>query len=194
MTSGRVPRPDVTPIQRLSPSAVPPRRHGSEDRAEIERAMRATKRSWKTLESRIKKLQANGKLPSGVIPPGAESADTKEGKGGKEGKGAGKEGKGSGKEGKGAGKEAKGTGGGTAIFAPKLVVKGKPGGAGGAGSKGGNKKRQREKERGKEEEGAASGAPKPMLEKMGKASARGLKGKFIEIFWDGECEWFEAEV
>ena len=27
-----------------------------------------------------------------------------------------------------------------------------------------------------------------------KAQARALKGKFIEVFWDGEAEWFEAEV
>ena len=31
-------------------------------------------------------------------------------------------------------------------------------------------------------------------EKLTKVQAKGLVGKYIEIFWDGEAEWFEAEV
>ena len=36
--------------------------------------------------------------------------------------------------------------------------------------------------------------PQPSLEKMGKGVAKQLKGKYIEIYWDGEAMWFEAEV
>jgi hypothetical protein len=48
-------------------------------------------------------------------------------------------------------------------------------------------------------EGEASSAAvptgaKPMLEKMPKPQAHALKGKYVEIFWDGEAAWFEAEV
>ena len=35
---------------------------------------------------------------------------------------------------------------------------------------------------------------KPRLDKMNKAEARALQGKFIEVYWDGEAAWFEAEV
>ena len=34
----------------------------------------------------------------------------------------------------------------------------------------------------------------PPAVKLTKAQARALKGKLIEIYWDGEQEWFEAEV
>jgi hypothetical protein len=30
--------------------------------------------------------------------------------------------------------------------------------------------------------------------KLNKVQAKALKGKYIEIYWDGEAEWFEAEV
>ena len=33
-----------------------------------------------------------------------------------------------------------------------------------------------------------------MLDKMPKPQALALKGKYIEIYWDGEDQWFEAEV
>ena len=29
---------------------------------------------------------------------------------------------------------------------------------------------------------------------MGKAQARALRGKYIEVYWDGEAAWYEAEV
>ena len=30
--------------------------------------------------------------------------------------------------------------------------------------------------------------------KLTKAQAKALRGKWIEIYWDGEAEWFESEV
>ena len=33
-----------------------------------------------------------------------------------------------------------------------------------------------------------------MLAKMPKPQAVGLCGKFVEVFWDGEASWFQAEV
>ena len=36
--------------------------------------------------------------------------------------------------------------------------------------------------------------PEPLLEKMPKGQAKGLKGKYIEVYWDGDSAWFEAEV
>ena len=55
-----------------------------------------------------------------------------------------------------------------------------------------------EEDRRREEEPSASGAlgeegGKKVI-KLTKPQAKALKGKYIEIFWDGEAEWFEAEV
>ena len=33
-----------------------------------------------------------------------------------------------------------------------------------------------------------------MLDKMAKLQAKAVVGKYIEIYWDGEAAWFEAEV
>lgn len=46
-------------------------------------------------------------------------------------------------------------------------------------------------------QGEAASVPadaKPMLEKLPKHQASALKGKYIEVYWDGEAAWFEAEV
>ena len=39
-----------------------------------------------------------------------------------------------------------------------------------------------------------SAVEKPVAPKMDKRAAKALKGKFIEVYWDGEAQWFEAEV
>ena len=63
----------------------------------------------------------------------------------------------------------------------------------GAGAKGGTKAAANKP-------AAASGgaapaaAPAAAKTKLSKAQARALTGKLIEIYWDGEGEWFEAEV
>ena len=33
-----------------------------------------------------------------------------------------------------------------------------------------------------------------MVDKMTKPTAQALRGKYVEVFWDGEAAWFEAEV
>ena len=170
-------------------------KHGSQEKKDIEKVM---KRGWPSILARMKKLQENGALPPGVIPPAVADAPA-DGDGAKPAApSGGKVGKAGGKAGAKAAAAAAGGGGGGGGGA--LAVDGAKGGKAGktsAKDKGGGAAKLAAADKAAAEALAAAEAaagPKPLLDKMTKPQARGLKGKYIEIFWDGEAAWFEAEV
>jgi hypothetical protein len=167
-------------------------RLGSADKRELERIMKG--RTWASITSRIKKLQDKGALPAGVVPPaappaaeappGAGGADAPPGAGGAKAKG-----------GKAAAAEAAAGGAGAATADSAGGKAGKTGGGKAGGKDKGAGGKDKAMITAKDEAVPAEGrVPGPMLEKMPKGLAKGLKGKYIEVYWDGDSAWFEAEV